>query len=120
MRKLIALILVAFAVTLAVIIGSRMSTDAMAVVIGIVCGVGASIPTSLLIMTVASRRETKEQRQRANFPPVVIVNPGNQAGQAPSYYQQPSLPPAMSQGGPRQFRVIGQEDAVIDGQWSED
>jgi hypothetical protein len=50
---------------------------------------------------------------------VVIVNPGNQGGQAPSYYQPPNLPPALSQGSPRQFRVIGQEDEVIDSQWSE-
>lgn len=119
MKKLVALILVAFAVTLAVIIGNRMSTDAMAVVIGIVCGVGASIPTSLLIMTVTSRRETKEERARPGFPPVVIVNPGNQGGQVSNYHQPPSLPPAPGQTGPRQFRVIGQEDAVIDSQWSE-
>jgi hypothetical protein len=119
MRKLVALILVAFAVTLAVVVGNRMSTDAMAVVIGIVCGVGASIPTSLLIMAVSSRRETKEERGQAGLPSVVIVNPGNQAGPAPNYYQPPSLPPALSQGAPRQFRVIGQEDAVIDGQWSD-
>jgi hypothetical protein len=120
MKKLIALILIAFAVTLAVVVGNRMSTDAMAVVIGIICGVGASIPTSLLIMAVSSRREAKEERGQANFPPVVIVNPGNQGGQAPNPYQSPALPPGVSQGGPRQFKVIGQKDAVIDGQWSED
>jgi hypothetical protein len=120
MKTVIALILIAFTVTLAVVIGGRMSTDAMAVVIGIVCGVGASIPTSLLIMAVTSRRETKEERGQASFPPVVIVNPGNPGGQAPNHYQPPPLPPALSQGSPRQFRVIGQEDAVIDSQWSED
>ena len=65
MKKLIALILIAFVVTLTVVVGNRMSTDAMAVVIGIVCGVGASIPTSLLIMAVASRRETREERAHA-------------------------------------------------------
>jgi hypothetical protein len=118
-KKLVALIFIAFVVTLAVVVGNRMSTDAMAVVIGIVCGVGASIPTSLLILSVASRREAKEERGQASFPPVVIVNPGNQGGQVPNYHQPPALPPALSQGGPRQFRVIGQEDAVIDGQWSE-
>ncbi len=121
MKKLVALILIAFAVTLAVIVGNRMSTDAMAVVIGIVCGVGASIPTSLLILAVASRRETKEERGQASFPPVVIVNPGSQGGQqAPGYYQPPTLPPALGQGGPRQFRVIGQENAVIDDRWPEE
>jgi len=109
MKKLIALILIAFAVTLAVVVGNRMSTDAMAVVIGIVCGVGASIPTSLLIMAAASRRETKEERGQAAFPPVVIVNPGHQGGQAPNYYQPPTLPPALSQSGPASSESSGRK-----------
>ena len=49
MKKVAILALLAFAVTLAVIIGQRMSTDAMAVVVGVACGVLASIPTSLLM-----------------------------------------------------------------------
>jgi hypothetical protein len=39
-----------FSVALAVVIGNRMSTDAMAVVVGVACGVLASIPTSLLMI----------------------------------------------------------------------
>ena len=39
MKKVAILALFAFAVTLAIIIGKRMSTDAMAVVVGVGCGI---------------------------------------------------------------------------------
>jgi hypothetical protein len=110
MKKVALLALIAFAVTLAVIIGKRMSTDAMAVVIGVGCGVVASIPTSLLILAVTNRREERQVQRQPNYPPVVIVNPGNN----PPRYLQPPLPTPMSQGQERQFRVIGGEDVVLD------
>ncbi|GAF73842.1 unnamed protein product, partial [marine sediment metagenome] len=100
--------LLAFAVTLAVIIGQRMSTDAMAVVVGVACGVLASIPTSLLILAVSGRRGEREVRQRRDYPPVVIVNPGSNQ---PRYLQPPFQAPLM-QVQQRQFHVIGDEDAL--------
>jgi len=111
MKKVATITLIAFAVTLAVIIGQRMSTDAMAVVIGVACGVLASIPTSLLILAVSNRRGEREVRQRRDYPPVVIVNPGNNQPR----YLQPPFPTPLSQGQERQFRVIGDEDVVLDG-----
>jgi hypothetical protein len=110
MKRVAAIGFVAFAVTLAVIIGKRMSADAMAVVIGVACGVLASIPTSLLILAVTSRREEREVRRRADYPPVVIVNPANNQPR----YLQPSFPTPLIQPQERQFRVIGDEDAVLD------
>ena len=111
MKKLAIVAVIAFAVTLAVIIGQRMSTDAMAVVIGVACGVVASIPTSLLILAVSNRRGEREVQQRRDYPPVVIVNPGNNQPR----YLQPPFPTPLSQGQERQFRVIGDEDVVLDG-----
>jgi hypothetical protein len=113
MKKIATVALIAFAVTLAVIIGQRMSTEAMAVVIGVGCGVLASIPTSLLILAVSGRRGEREvrQQQRRDYPPVVIVNPGNNQ---PRYLQPPFQAPLI-QGQDRQFRVIGDEDVVLDG-----
>ena len=108
MKKVAIIALIAFAVTLAVIIGQRMSTDAMAVVVGVACGVVASIPTSLLILAVSNRRGEREVRQRRDYPPVVIVNPGNNQ---PRYLQPPFPTPPM-QAQERQFRVIGDEDAL--------
>ncbi len=110
MKKVAIVSTVALAITLAVIIGQRMSTDAMAVVIGVACGVLASIPTSLLILAVTNRH-TKQQAQppqRRDYPPVVVVNPGGT--QQPHYL--PLLPtPSMSAQG-REFHVIGEEDAL--------
>ena len=110
MKKAAIVALLAFAVTLAVIIGQRMSTDAMAVVVGVACGVVASIPTSLLILAVSNRRGEREVRQRRDYPPVVIVNPGTNQ---PRYLQPPFPTPPM-QAQERQFRVIGDEDVVLD------
>ena len=111
MKKAAIVALLAFAVTLAVIIGQRMSTDAMAVVIGVACGVVASIPTSLLILAVSNRRGEREVRQqRRDYPPVVIVNPGSNQ---PRYLQPPFQAP-LSHGQERQFHVIGDEDVVLD------
>jgi hypothetical protein len=118
MKKVVVVAIIAFAITLAVIIGQRMSTDAMAVVIGIACGVLASIPTSLLILAVTNRHSKQEARppQRRDYPPVVVVNPGG--GQQQRYL--PPLPTASmsaSQGREfreRQFHIIGDEDVVLD------
>ena len=111
MKKVAIAAVIVFAVTLAVIIGKRMSTDAMAVVIGVACGVLASIPTSLLILAVSGRRGEREVQQRRDYPPVVIVNPGNSQPR----YLQPPFPTPLIQGQERQFRVIGDEDVVLDG-----
>jgi len=114
MKKVATIALIAFAVTLAVIIGQRMSTDAMAVVVGVACGVLASIPTSLLILAVSGRqggRGEREVRQQRDYPPVVIVNPGN----SQSRYLQPPFQAPPIQEQERQFRVIGDEDVVLDG-----
>jgi len=111
MKRIAIVAVIAFAVTLAVIIGQRMSTDAMAVVIGVACGVMASIPTSLLILAVSNRRGEREVRQRRDYPPVVIVSPGNNQPR----YLQPPFPTPPSQGQERQFKVIGDEDVVLDG-----
>jgi hypothetical protein len=52
-RTLLYLCLLAFVVTLATIIGWRLSDQAMAVIVGVVAGVAASIPTSLVVAWIA-------------------------------------------------------------------
>jgi len=104
-------------VTLAIIIGQRMSTDAMAVMVGVVFGVAASIPTSLLIVLAArgSRRADPPYR-RDDFQPsppapqIYVVSPGApMPGSAP----QRALPEPYSYAmptGQRSFVVVGDED----------
>jgi hypothetical protein len=104
-----------FVVALAIVIGKRMSPDAMAVVVGVVCGIGASIPTSLLMLFLLSRRneaesQAQEQRQTPPMPQVMIVSPP--ASMMQPYFGQPQnayLPP-LPAGGPRHFQILGADD----------
>ena len=101
------LVLMAFAVTLAVVVGNRLSNESLAVLAGAVCGVGAAIPTSLLIVAVARRRD--EPRAQATmpqgpYPPVVVVTPpGGQ--QRPGTWD--AFPPSLSAPTQRHFTVVG-------------
>ncbi|HEC35395.1 MAG TPA: hypothetical protein ENI39_02550 [Anaerolineae bacterium] len=108
-RVLASAVAVAFAVTLAVIIGQRLSDQAMAVLAGAVCGVGASIPTSLLIISVTRRRHERESTRpmQGLYPPVVVVQPPAQPGVSSARqpgYLPPYVPPAR-----REFTVVGGE-----------
>ncbi len=121
MRRLIGVTILVAGVVLAVTVGQRMSTDAMAVAIGVVFGVAASIPTSLLVVAATrSRREEgyrpprDELRSPPPAPQIYVVNPGTQPGQgnlpwlgAPDLY-------AGSQPA-RRFKLVGEDE-----RWLED
>ncbi len=104
------LVAMAFAVTLAVIVGSRLSDEALAVLAGAVCGVGAAIPTSLLIVAVSRRQDERRVQppapQAGPYPPVVVVAP-------PGGQQRPNdwnmLPPSLAAPAQRHFTVVGGE-----------
>jgi hypothetical protein len=116
MKKAALLIVMAFVATLAAIIAQRMSTDAMAVVVGVVCGVAASIPTSLLIIFVTGRRERDaraNEAARPAYPPIVVVNPGA-TPQNLNPYAGAYLPPAGLPSGSRQFRLVGDDITILD------
>jgi hypothetical protein len=113
MKAVLTVALIAFFVTLAVIIGKRMSTDAMAVLIGVACGVIASIPTSLLILAVTSRRNRGVEEYtppQPQVPPVVVI----QGGQA-EYPKMPLLggPSVRRSREPRQFELVGQTEEEV-------
>ena len=128
MKKFLFVVGVAFAVTLAVAVGVRMSPDAMAVVVGIVCGMLASIPTSaILVWTLRVRDKQLEAqlgsaRQYGQYPPVVVINGQQPSGTNGSHGPQPAL---LNGGqGARNFKVIGQENTESSGDrlppiWSE-
>jgi hypothetical protein len=102
------LVVLVFAVTLALIVGNRLSDEALAVLAGAVCGVGAAIPTSLLIVSVTQRRRDESRAQpptqQGAYPPVVVVTP-------PGTQQRPdawhALPPPITAPMQRQFTVVG-------------
>lgn len=106
MSKVIGIAVIVGAVVLAMVVGQRMSTDAMAVVVGVVFGVAASIPTSLLVVAATrSRRDEGAPRDELRAPPQVIV------------VQPQQLPPAPQIVAPLQMRrwgelERGEEEAV--------
>lgn len=114
-RWIISLSLTAFAVALAVVVGERLTSEAMAVIVGVIAGVAASIPTSLIVVWVATRnlpeRPTPVEARRdpgagpAPEPRVVVVA-APQAAPQPTLnpYHLPHAPPLAA---PRQFTVIG-------------
>ena len=102
---------------LSVVVGFRMSPDAMAVIVGIVCGVLASIPTSVILVWALRQRDKQLELQtnpyRANqYPPVVVVNGQGTNGHAA---MMPPQIPTLTQGGGRDFKVIGQENTESSG-----
>ncbi|MDH7490461.1 MAG: hypothetical protein QHH80_13275 [Anaerolineae bacterium] len=100
-----------FLAGLGVVIGNRMSTEAMGVVVGVVLGVAASIPMVLIILLFLARRDKKEEeRRQAAYPPVIVVSGGGQ----PQPMRMPYLTPPANYGGDgqRTFTLIGDEDTV--------
>jgi len=105
-----------FAMTLAVIIGNRLSDEALAVLAGAVCGVGAAIPTSLLIVAVSRRRDEQQDFElnravqpstphlQGAYPPVVVVAP---PGGQQRFDGWNVLPPSLSAPMQRNFTVVG-------------
>jgi len=97
-----------FVIALAVIVGLRMSEQAMAVVVGVICGAMGSIPMSILVLVVLQRLSKKEERERYPAqPPVVIVNPGSYQGFR--FSEGPSFPLPGREVWPRDFKIIGHE-----------
>jgi hypothetical protein len=118
-----SLALIAFAMTLAVVIGQRLSSEAMAVMVGVVAGVAASIPTSLLVSWFALRMMRLNERPAPPAEPRIIV-----IQQTPTTSALPPYPPhAMASSYPsfpdwqialarpsRHFTVIGADEQEIE------
>ncbi|MCC6191608.1 MAG: hypothetical protein IT318_21485 [Anaerolineales bacterium] len=116
-----------FAVTLAVVVGQRLSAEAMAVVIGVIAGVAASIPTSLIVVWFASRAnmthtvvDLTPRRAPEPEPRIVVVTQPPQPPPAYPGYGAAGMAPAGQTAGyasaayapqailpPRRFTVVG-------------
>ena len=102
-------------VVLSVLVIQRLSAEAMAVFVGVVAGVVASVPTSLIVMwfalrTASARSETLSRpvvEARPPEPRIVVVSPSVMPA-SPAY--GPATPmalPPYAQPAPRRFTVIG-------------
>lgn len=118
---------IAFGATLAYYIGSRVSTDALNLAVGVLCGVGASLPVSIgLLLALFRRREGDAEEAegpvhypqgqgysvpRQQVPQVIVLAP--QQGQYPAGFSPYGFPgPGMGQY-PNQ--MLEQPGEVIDG-----
>ncbi len=126
MKRVIIPVMLGFGVTLALVIGQRMTTDAMAVVLGVAVGVAASVPTSILLVALVRRAQREsggrlEPAQAAQaayaLPPqqqpnIIVLNPGDLLGQRngqSAYLPQPPVE-LLQDAGLRRLRVVGDED----------
>jgi len=115
-RNALLLVALVFAVTLAIIVGNRLSNEAMAVLVGALCGISATMPVSLALMVAINknwgRAETRrdEYEPRPAQPPVFVIAPPAQAAPWQTSYpmDQVYLPPhAPTPGAPREFKIVG-------------
>lgn len=93
--------MVAFAITLAVVVGQRLSSEAMAVLLGVVAGVAASIPTSLIVVWIAARSlaskvESAPRAEPVRAEPRIVVM--QQPAPTPAAYVYPASPSAAYPG----------------------
>lgn len=131
MKRLIPMMVLGFGIAMAIVIGQRMSTDAMAVVIGVAVGVAASVPTSLLLIALL-RKERQSFRQEPprempygaypaplpQQPNFIVLDPSQIAGIRNAQSQTPLPPPDVSpDGGMRRLRVVGSEDEWNGREW---
>jgi hypothetical protein len=93
------LILMAFAVTLAYSVGTRMSTDAVNVAVGVLCGIVASVPVSLGLLVALTRQRARayDDEPREDLHPTPVY--GSPRHQAPQIIV---VAPPQSQYGPGQ------------------
>lgn len=111
MKRSLLIMAITFSVTVAVIFGLRVSADALAVVIGVVLGAAASIPTTFLFtyLLLRNRPAATGDPPRSGYPqpPVVVIN----AADKPSVSAPPALPGIASAApGSRQWTMIGDEE----------
>lgn len=124
MRHLILPFMLGFGATLAFVIGQRLTTDAMAVVLGVAVGVAASVPTTVLLMALLRRAQREASWHQEAAPPatspypqlqqpnIIVLNPADllgQRGHQPPYIPPPTLE-VQADGGLRRLRVVGDDE----------
>ena len=116
LRTVVTLAITAFAAAMAVMVSNRISAESLAMLVGIACGICATIPVSLLALWLARRPsggDGDSHVAQRPYPPVVVVAPGaeRRGSMSSAYYPSPALP----SGPPRQFTIVGEEETVYDG-----
>jgi len=117
-KTIIAILAALAMMTLVGVIAYRLSSDALAIIVGVLLGLAALIPTLIMIGILLRRNQPETEAQHPMYqpqPPVIVVS-GGYPGQFAQQPQQPALPdPAQALIPPppvqpqRRFRMMGYE-----------
>ena len=109
MKRSLLIIGIAFAVTLAIVFGTRVSADALAVIVGVILGILAGIPTTLLVIFIMTRQRpglnSGASPYMSSQPPVVVINAADRPAMAAP--ATPALALPYSTEPTRKWTVIG-------------
>ena len=128
MKKTIAIGVIIVAAIMTGVIGFRLSTDALSIIVGAVLGMMAILPTIIIVAFLLKKNQEAmaSPPQSVQQPPVVVVSGGMMPPQYFQPQQQPAQPapgllPPSSQSAPRKFHLMGYEDAdsleISDDEW---
>ena len=109
LKLVFALVLIAFAVALAVVIGNRVSADALALLLGVACGAGIALPIvgiSLYFLSRSQGAHRSRPEQRLSHPPIVVIGPGSERALPWPRLDSPS------RHLEREFHMVGDEEDV--------
>lgn len=113
MKRGLAALGLAFIIALTIVLGFRVSADALAVIAGVFLGILASIPTTVAVVYVLMRQQTKLDRSPyplPQHPPVVVIN----AADKNQGYSPPALPSGnYPANGTRRWTVIGEAETDL-------
>jgi len=109
-------------------IGTRLSADAIGVIVGVTVGVMASIPAALLVLYAGRRNDPladdrqcsqMQLRESPYAPPVIIFHSPPAQLPAPQNYVAPMTQQAATTYQPARqaFRVIGENEQCIFEDW---
>ena len=117
MKTIITVVTAVAVMTLVGVVAYRLSSDALAIIVGVVLGLAALIPT-LVMVAILLRRNQDDAEPKPMYqpqPPVVVVS-GGYASPMMQQPQQAALPdptqaliPAPPAQPPRKFRMMGYE-----------
>jgi hypothetical protein len=104
---IVILSVVGFAVALVVFIAGRLSAEEVALLAGVVCGVGVAVPLGVMAGAAVAARRRRDQ-PAASLPVIYVSQPPQPTvvGSSPTRARLPQLQPAAPAARP--LNIIGQ------------
>ncbi len=104
---IVAVGFVSLGIAVAIIVGSRLSSETVAALAGAACGVGLAAPLGIAIGMYVGSSRSRSAATPVPPPQVVVIPPLN-----PSPSHAPLYPPTLEPLAPRSrpFTIIGEDD----------